>query len=68
MGIDAYLSITGLVWCAFFSLLMIGIVFFIKNKTMKNRDSNTKIFILLYVITVLIMEIKENCVNGFNKD
>ena len=54
MGIDAYLSITGLVWCAFFSLLMIGIVFFIKNKTMKNRDSNTKIFILLYVITVLL--------------
>ena len=54
MGIDAYLSITGLVWCAFFSLLMIGIVFFIKNKTMKNRESNTKIFIMLYVITVLL--------------
>ena len=36
-GLDVFLSATGLVWCALFSLIMIGIVFFIKNNTRSTK-------------------------------
>ena len=54
MGIDIYLSVTGLVWCAFFALIMIGVVFFIKNghNTLRKKDPNTKLFLFLYIITI----------------
>ena len=54
MGIDIYLSVTGLVWCAFFALIMIGVVFFIKNghNTLSKKDPNTKLFLFLYIITI----------------
>ena len=55
MEIDAYLSITGLVWCAFFALVMIGVVFFIKRKTTKgNNEINTNIYIYIYIITLIL--------------
>ena len=55
MGIDAYLSLTGLVWCGFFALVMIGVVFFIKRKTTQgNNEINTKLFIFIYLLTVTL--------------
>ena len=50
---DAFLSATGLVWCGFFSLLMIGIVYLLKRKKGQEKaDYLKKIFIFLYVVTL----------------
>ena len=55
-GLDVFLSATGLVWCALFSLIMIGIVFFIKNNTRSTKiDEPRKVFIFLYILTLLLI-------------
>ena len=51
---DAFLSATGLVWCGFFSLLMIGVVYLLKRKKSQEKaDYLKKIFIFLYIVTVI---------------
>ena len=50
---DVFLSATGLVWCGFFSLVMIGVVYLLKQKKGKEKaDYLKKIFIFLYVVTL----------------
>ena len=50
---DVFLSATGLIWCGFFSLVMIGVVYLIKQKKGKEKaDYLKKIFIFLYVVTL----------------
>lgn len=50
---NVFLSATGLVWCGFFSLVMIGVVYLLKQKKGKEKaDYLKKIFIFLYVVTL----------------
>ena len=48
-----FLSATGLVWCGFFSLIMIGVIYFLKKDKTKVADHLKKTFIFLYCITIL---------------
>ena len=48
-----FLSATGLVWCGFFSLVMIGVVYILKNEKKKIKDHLKKTFLFLYFVTIL---------------
>ena len=48
-----FLSATGLVWCGFFSLIMIGVIYFLKKDKSKDSDHLKKTFIFLYCVTIL---------------
>ena len=51
MGV--FLSATGLVWCGFFSLIMIGIMYLVKRKKENQEvDFLKKIFLFLYLVTL----------------
>ena len=47
-----FLSATGLVWCGFFALLMIGFIYVFKNRKTNTSDHLKKTFIFLYIITL----------------
>ena len=50
---EVFLSATGLVWCGFFSLIMIGVIYFLKKDKSKDSDHLKKTFIFLYCVTIL---------------
>ena len=53
--VSVFLSITGLVWCALFALIMIGVVFLIKRNSEREYDTNNKLFLILYIITMILI-------------
>ena len=54
--ISVFLSATGLIWCALFAMLMIGVVFFIKRKSGNLVvDAPKRLFILLYILTLFLI-------------
>ena len=54
--VTVFLSATGLIWCAFFAMLMIGVVFFIKRKTGSFViDAPKRLFIMLYILTMFLI-------------
>ena len=68
--VSVFLSITGLVWCALFALIMIGVVFLIKRNSEREYDTNNKLFLILYIITMIliIMEfILQNAIPMYEK-
>lgn len=57
---EKFLSATALVWCGFFSLIMIGVIYLLKKGKDKEKSNQLgKTFILLYIITLtsLLLEL-----------
>ena len=55
-SVKVFLSATGLIWCAFFALIMIGIIYLIKRKNNTiSYEGTTKIFLLLYILTMVLI-------------
>ena len=50
---EIFLSATGLVWCGFFSLIMIGAVYIFKNEKQVESEHLKSIFLILYFVTVV---------------
>ena len=50
---EVFLSATGLVWCGFFSLIMIGVIYVLKSRSNRTSDHLKKTFIFLYCVTML---------------